>query len=599
MDEVRVWNIARTAAQINQCMYRGLVGNEPGLMAYWPFDEGNGNTVGDFALHGYTGKLNAPTWSVETAPIVPSTAAFPVAFTGSVTNITTNSATIFGRFNGSGLPTTAYFEYGLTANYGQKTTPVMAGGPPNPIAITNVLLDLQPGQHYHCRLTASNAAGTSHGADVVFLTYAPTPALLWTYDLCAPATSPTLGTNGTIYIGTSGGMYAITNSGSVASNKWIFSAPVSTAAAIGSDGTIYFGDANPSGGLHALNLDGSEKWVFQPQPQNWVPFQSSPLIGYDNTLYFVARGALYAVSPTGIKKWQYLFDEELSGAVLSPVMGSDGTIFVTSYNRILYAIRSDGVLKWSRQLPGPMGESPAIALDGTILVTSSLFYAFTADGTNLWRGTVYGGTHGSPIIATDGTIYVGDGDDFGLSAFSPAGTGKWHVLPASSRSRPPPSTPALDSAGNIYYCTSNTLWSLNPEGQVLWNVPGEQTGTSPSTASPVIGPDGTIYAYLHYKLYAVAGTNALSDSVWPMYRANARHTGKTERPVFQKPQKGGNNGFEFQLYGDLGRTNTIQASPDLTTWTPLTNILITNLPMDFIDWDATNFPSRFYRTFQQ
>jgi hypothetical protein len=84
-----------------------------------------------------------------------------------------------------------------------------------------------------------------------------------------------------------------------------------------------------------------------------------------------------------------------------------------------------------------------------------------------------------------------------------------------------------------------------------------------------------------------------------MYRANARHTGKTERPVFQKPQKRVDAGFEFQLYGDLGRTNTILTSPDLTAWSPLTNLLITNLPMDFIDWDATNFPSRFYRAVQQ
>ena len=307
------------------------------------------------------------------------------------------------------------------------------------------------------------------------------------------------------------------------------------------------------------------------------------------------------MSSAGVKKWQYLIDDG-SQYRLSPAVASDGTIYVGSTaQKTLYAINPDGTLKWSHLLPSRLGESPAIAADGTIYVTSGFPYAFTPNGTNIWRATTYAGYLGCPVLGRDGTIYVGAGDDLGLSAFTPSGEGKWHVLPSPTLMQPAPTTPALDSAGNIYYCTSNTLWSLNPQAQVLWAVSGEplDPAVSPTTASPVIAPDGTVYAYLHYKLYAVAGTNALSDSVWPMYRANARHTGKTERPVFQKPQKRADAGFEFQLYGDLGRTNIIQTSPDLTAWSPLTNILITNLPMDFIDWDATNFPMRFYRTFQQ
>src|SRR5438132_318839 len=77
--------------------------------------------------------------------------------------------------------------------------------------------------------------------------------VLWTYDLgTANATSPALSTNGTIYTGTPNGLYAVTNSGSAASNKWIFPTPVRTPAAIGTDGTIYFGDASAGVNFYAL-----------------------------------------------------------------------------------------------------------------------------------------------------------------------------------------------------------------------------------------------------------------------------------------------------------------------------------------------------------
>ena len=42
MDEVRVWNIVRTEAEIAATMNRRLTGREPGLVAYWRFDAPSG-----------------------------------------------------------------------------------------------------------------------------------------------------------------------------------------------------------------------------------------------------------------------------------------------------------------------------------------------------------------------------------------------------------------------------------------------------------------------------------------------------------------------------------------------------------------------------
>jgi hypothetical protein len=82
-----------------------------------------------------------------------------------------------------------------------------------------------------------------------------------------------------------------------------------------------------------------------------------------------------------------------------------------------------------------------------------------------------------------------------------------------------------------------------------------------------------------------------------MDRQNVRHTGKIEKPALQNPKRRADANFEFQLYAQLGGTNTVEATTNLTTWTSLTDIVITTVPMDFIDLTASNFPSRFYRAF--
>jgi hypothetical protein len=118
-----------------------------------------------------------------------------------------------------------------------------------------------------------------------------------------------------------------------------------------------------------------------------------------------------------------------------------------------------------------------------------------------------------------------------------------------------------------------------------------------SYSSPAIGPDGTIYVTFGSRLYAIAGTNGPADSSWPMYRQNARRTGKVEKPALKQPQKRSDANFQFQLYGQLGQTNTVEVTANLNTWTSLTSIVIDTVPMDFVDLTASNFPSRFYRAF--
>ncbi len=62
IDEVRIWNTARTPAQIQANSSTELFGNEPGLLAYYKFNEGSGQTITDAAGNNNTvlGSSNNP-----------------------------------------------------------------------------------------------------------------------------------------------------------------------------------------------------------------------------------------------------------------------------------------------------------------------------------------------------------------------------------------------------------------------------------------------------------------------------------------------------------------------------------------------------------
>jgi len=70
---------------------------------------------------------------------------------------------------------------------------------------------------------------------------------------------------------------------------------------------------------------------------------------------------------------------------------------------------------------------------------------------------------------------------------------------------------------------------LNQDGSERWEI---QTAASVE-ASPVIGPDGTVYfTNANDSLFAVFGENGgLADSYWPMVQQNPRHTSSADSLV--------------------------------------------------------------------
>jgi hypothetical protein len=72
IDEVRIWNIARSQGDIQEFMNRQLTGTENGLVGYWQFDEGEGDVAYDRTVNGNHGSLqNGVNWINSSAPIAP------------------------------------------------------------------------------------------------------------------------------------------------------------------------------------------------------------------------------------------------------------------------------------------------------------------------------------------------------------------------------------------------------------------------------------------------------------------------------------------------------------------------------------------------
>ena len=71
IDEVRIWNIARSSSEIQQKMDLQLYGDEPGLVAYYNFDENSGQTLPDLAGEndGTLVNMDDTSWISSTAPV--------------------------------------------------------------------------------------------------------------------------------------------------------------------------------------------------------------------------------------------------------------------------------------------------------------------------------------------------------------------------------------------------------------------------------------------------------------------------------------------------------------------------------------------------
>jgi len=241
----------------------------------------------------------------------------------------------------------------------------------------------------------------------------------------------------------------------------------------------------------------TEKKYQKPQPAVTTGGpMDSPWPMHCHDARHTGRSPYSTINNSGFEKWRV---RTLNNAFMlgSPVIDNEGTIYTAGYN--VYAINSNGTIKWAYDTNGYVWSAPAIDEDGTIYVGTvygSNFYAFNPNGTLKWKiGS--GNAFSSPAIGNDGTIYYCDESSKGLKAIYPNnGTRKWiyhcnHLTMSS---------PAIGLNGTIYFGSIDSyVYAVYPNGTLKWKF---STGTWVH-GSATIGDDGTVYIGSDYNLYAL------------------------------------------------------------------------------------------------
>jgi hypothetical protein len=128
IDEVRVWNYARTQNEIASTMRNELNGNETGLLGYWQLNENTGTSTQDETSNNNDGTLtNGPTWSYTVPAIAQfeyldyKTAPISISSAVSTSNFTEYSDGFAMKFYSGGFSSTEYYAVACNQNSGTST----------------------------------------------------------------------------------------------------------------------------------------------------------------------------------------------------------------------------------------------------------------------------------------------------------------------------------------------------------------------------------------------------------------------------------------------------------------------------------------------
>ena len=208
----------------------------------------------------------------------------------------------------------------------------------------------------------------------------------------------------------------------------------------------------------------------------------SPAIGSDGTVYVTSGDKnLYALDPNLNEKWHYSAQSSIESA---PSVDESGTIYFGSWDNNIYSIHPDGTLNWTYNAGNYSASTPSLGEDGTIYTgLSNEIHAIDNSGQKLWSASG-AGWNASPVLSKDSTIYIAGGELFSLDIH---GKKKWSYNSNYS------SDPAIDRLGNLYVGnTYKGLVCLSPVGTELWH----STETEKSYCTPAIDKDGTLYISL-------------------------------------------------------------------------------------------------------
>ena len=335
----------------------------------------------------------------------------------------------------------------------------------------------------------------------------PAGSFKWQFTVNSGDPVPVVGPDGTVYVGGCAGddLIAVNPDGT---QKWTAPNLATDVPAVATDGTVYCGN---NASLTAINPNGTTKWAYAIGPTS-----SAPVIGSGGVVYIVGGNgnALSAVSSSGTLEWQAA-GTEIGRSTLAIGLGGVVVAAATSGNLFVFN-GATGSLQWQSPTPGcPYSRlaGPVIGSDGTIFLTDSLgdIIARGTDGTQKWKQTP-SSPDSSPLLGADGNLYLARLN--GLTIRNPA-TGAvvgsyFDPLPSCGASV---QTRGCELQQYRSLCCSSWMGS--------WG------------CSVALAADGTLYAgsSKNDRFYALqTGSLGLAQAPWPKYRADNQNSGRTPSP---------------------------------------------------------------------
>jgi arabinogalactan endo-1,4-beta-galactosidase len=132
-----------------------------------------------------------PSLNAVVALGAPLTTGPPLAMTLAASGTTATNTTLNAQGYANGAPSTAWFQWGPTASYGNFTTTNTLAANYLAQAVAAAITNLSPSTPYHFQAVVANGAGTNYGGDLTFVTSSlsgpPQPAYLYQEDFGAVA----------------------------------------------------------------------------------------------------------------------------------------------------------------------------------------------------------------------------------------------------------------------------------------------------------------------------------------------------------------------------------------------------------------------------
>jgi len=315
--------------------------------------------------------------------------------------------------------------------------------------------------------------------------------------------------------------------------RWSATDEFLSAPTVGTDGTIYVGTARAP--VCAIDpASGTTRWCDTDQDGRLAD-RSSPAVAADGTVYVGTRdndlwaiAALLAPPPPVVWRQKICTDGDVT---TSPAIGPDGVVYMGSDSLgagWMFAMCPGATqqVKWCAKLGGGVKNvSPALSPNGaTLYVTSrgtTLHALDAATGATRWTNVLERRRNAArwpnytPVVdPASGKIYVGFDD--GLFEVLPDGTSRLLFVPGRERIESPP---ALGPDGTLYFGASrggasSTFYAVRPDGTLRWSYAVPPGPGRFRNNQAVVDANGTVYVAVKNTVYAfTAGGDGAGNGV--------------------------------------------------------------------------------------